>query len=641
MLSIGKLSFSPSLEQTPKACSDNNNFNFSMEGDFDCSKLKKKVFEYTIYLTSRLFSFIILFFSLSSAVFGQMNSAKQGYRFISDVQLTPSKLKLEGDSVRFSIKGTIPNESLLMPRNPRLSLRLYSTGDTLDFGNISLVKEVANFSFGQSFSVVFQPWMEGAVLELNFFQGRKDQEVPFETKIVGRGISAPQLLVNLGQVIPGEPIPQIGLFQLTEGMNSKNKKIETFFPMFLPGTDQLTKNMFNRELFKKMSDFLKENPDVIQIKITGLQSPERVEGRNSQLGRKRAETALEELKQRFPDLDFPTIALDSRWNDWFDLRLFLESYDGISDEERIAFQSVLMGQENYLTKWELMKKMNGFGQISRNLFPRLRTAKIEIISKPIDRTTIDQLNPIGEESKNSENGNLRGFEQMALAAEAAETPEGKGQIYFRMTEKYRNALPYVNMAVIRMRQAQTVDDLSSKENLWEEADRLLNQAIQIEPENAFALHNQGQLLSLRGIYWEAYIKLSEASVLFQEPNLRQYNDLLRGALDILRGDFRLATLRFDSQISDPRALFNKGLAYYLSGNYEQATFAFEESAIKGRELGYGFYGLALIAAQSGQNEIAQNQLVKAIFFNKNLESKVIMEPNFQDLKVNFRELKKY
>jgi tetratricopeptide (TPR) repeat protein len=169
---------------------------------------------------------------------------------------------------------------------------------------------------------------------------------------------------------------------------------------------------------------------------------------------------------------------------------------------------------------------------------------------------------------------------------------------------------------------------------------LLQQAYRIEP-NAHILHNQGQILALKGAHWEAYKKLSEASVLSKKPEFIMPNEMLRGALDVLRGDYKLSTLRFDFKIKDPKDLFNKGLAYYLIGDFAQATMAFEESVIQGREFGYGYYGLAMIAVQTGQGEIAAIHLQKAISYNKSLLQLLVTDPIFEELMADPVYLKQF
>jgi hypothetical protein len=69
----------------------------------------------------------------------------------------------------------------------------------------------------------------------------------------------------------------------------------------------------------------------------------------------------------------------------------------------------------------------------------------------------------------------------------------------------------------------------------------------------------------------------------------------------------------------------------MLGDYIKATQYFEESVIQGREFGFGYYGLAMIAVQSGQAEIAVIQLKKAFSYNSTLLERMVMDPIFEEL----------
>ena len=56
--------------------------------------------------------------------------------FLKDAKVTPSKLEFFRDSVRFEVKGTIPIESALRPRNPEIKLLLKSSDNSRIFGDI-------------------------------------------------------------------------------------------------------------------------------------------------------------------------------------------------------------------------------------------------------------------------------------------------------------------------------------------------------------------------------------------------------------------------------------------------------------------------------------------------------------------------
>lgn len=581
-------------------------------------------------LTLKMFRVLTVLFLLSTHCLSAGSIIMPENKFLKDIQLVPAKLKLEGDSIRFTVKGSIPIESVLTPNNPRLSLSFKADQNYVDLGEINLKKNVANYSYESKFSLKYEPWMSGATLEIFFFQGKKESKSPFEKKALAKGVIAPQLMVKLGAVYPDEPIPSVGLF-IPTGIERGVTQKEEFAFVYELGSSAFKLSVANQETLRKIDAFLENNPSIQEFKITGIQSPEPAEGKNSALGANRAESAKKALKTRIQTLSDSQIRMDSRRNDWFDLRLLLGDYKGISTNRKEELYTILTNQETYLEQTDRLKKVPGFSQIVLDLYPKLRVAKIEISAT--SRTGLDMRQSIRlkESLMSSDGTNSLSFAEWSLAAEASQSLEEKAVIYSKMTEFFRSALPYNNMAVVRMRQAQRTLDQESKEVLWEEALRLLQQAIRIEP-NPYTLHNQGQILALEGKYWDSYLKLSEAASLTQNPEFLQQNEALRGALDILRGDYKLATLRFDFKFSDPKDYFNKGLAYYMINDFATASTAFEESVVHGRVFGYGYYGLAMIAAASGQQEVAMIHLKKAIEANKQLANLAFQDPSFEELR---------
>jgi len=146
------------------------------------------------------------------------------------------------------------------------------------------------------------------------------------------------------------------------------------------------------------------------------------------------------------------------------------------------------------------------------------------------------------------------------------------------------------------------------------------------------LHNVGRAYLLRGDYFEAYVAISEASALEKEEtnDFLNYNEGLRGALDILNGDYKLATIRFNRTVENESNFFNRGLAYFLTEDYLSASKNFESAVQADRETGYGFYGLALVAAVNGDKEVFVENLGKAIERSEFLKDKALKDINFKN-----------
>lgn len=551
--------------------------------------------------------------------------------FLKDAQVSPSKLEYYRDTVRFSVKGTIQIESALIPKNPQLRLLLKSSDQMLDLGEVELRKTVSKYDYSQDFILPYSPWMEGATLEAYFFYGKKKSNVPNEKKVLAKGIITTPLLARIGIVNADEPIPQVGIYIPTGVMTEGNLRTGEFLFRFDPGSSSLKISEANQNSLSGMKTFIADNPSIISFKITGIQSPEQAEGKNSKLGMDRALAIQKKLKSDGVILKDSLAEVKSRWNDWFDFRLLLRDYSKISTQRKDQYYSVLLNGADFLAQTQQMKKLPGFDQVSRDLFPKLRATKVEIVAKPVPG--LDQAQSGRLKEALEQNGNANNLDQLdwAIAGETAPRLEDKAAIFSKMTELFRSALPYNNLAVVKMHQAQRTLDDSIKVKLWEDAYRLLEQALKIE-NNPYVLHNQGQILVFQGKIWEAYKKLTIASGLTKNQEFLKYNEGLIGALDIMRGDYKLAILRFDYSYSEPGNLFNKGLSYFLAKDFGNASIYFEESVIANRNYGYGYYGLAMVAALSGQEEVALIHLQKGIDASNVIYQKALMDPVFEELR---------
>lgn len=579
---------------------------------------------------NRLFLKIIIFFFTISILISCVSRIVPESNFLENSKVIPAKLVFQRDSVSFQITGEIPIVSALSPKNPRLEVVLRASERTLNLGEVVLQKQLGKFSYKEDYSIKYEPWMESAVLEALFFQGR-NLETSNEKKILAKGIITTPLLAKVGKVSPDEAIPQVGLFIPTGSLNKDLSRYAEFPILFREGSSKVNAISQNEKALDSLKRFILLFPSITSIKITGTQSPESSEGNSSKLGMDRANAAFEYLKSSNLLFEDSLVEVSSRWNDWFDFRLLLRDYDKLSTQKKDQFYSILLNGQDYQSQSNELRRINGFVQVSKDLYPKLRSAKIEIQAKPLPGLNQQQAARLKEALEGT--GLNSGLSQIewAIAGESSPRLEDKEGIYSKMTELYRSAMPYNNLAVVKMRQAQRTMDSKSKALLWEEANRLLEQASRIE-NNPFVLHNQGQILILQGFFWEAYKKLSDASVLTKNEDFIKSNESLRGALDIIRGDYKLAILRFQYQYTDPKDFFNKGLAYFMSGDYANASLSFEESVTAGRSYGYGYYGLALIAAASGQGEVAMIHLKAAIETSEVLYQRALIDPEFEEIR---------
>lgn len=626
MLSIGKCNRSPSREHTPNACSSKNNFIFSMVGaKWIQTKVLKKASNRQTRLIIRLFYAVLYFFLfVAPLVAQQLKRATSTY--LTNARVIPDILQVDKDSVQFEVSGSLPATSGVFSKTRRLLLSLRSDEGYLDLGALDLKERNGKMSLKQTVAFPYSPWMEGASLELAYVEGRDDTSI--ETKVLAKGIKAPQFLVRLGQPRPGERIPVIGKFDFEEKQPQDRRPVaQVYHFTFAVGKSEWMPGLGNEQVLQEMALFLEQNSIVESIRVTGLQSPELLEGRSSQLGYLRAETIGQKLLQFFPEVSSDQLKIGSRWNDWFDFRLLIAADSKLSEAQKSVYFEILREQGSYFDQAAQLKALPDFDEVAAQIYPKLRTVKVEVTAMPATGMTKNQKAYL-QELSHPEAKNQWTYEEWVGVAAACHRLEEKLWVFSSMWRWYQESSVLSNLAVVRMRQSQEVDDLGSKEILWEEAARLLAEANRLK-EDPLTLYNQGQLLALQGSYWEAYKVLSTASVLAKStPKLVSSIDLLRAALDIRRGDYKLALLRFGNASQSADDLFNQGLANLLVGDYASANLSFESAVLAERESGYGYYGLAMVALELGQLESMSFYLEKAMVVNPFLRAKAKIDPEF-------------
>ena len=101
-------------------------------------------------LDVRLFSVLTIFLWLSGFCRENFARTMPESKYLSNASANPYKLKLEGDSLKFEVKGSIPIESVMAIHNSKLRLFYQAQSRKLDLGEIPLLREGTAFRFEKS-----------------------------------------------------------------------------------------------------------------------------------------------------------------------------------------------------------------------------------------------------------------------------------------------------------------------------------------------------------------------------------------------------------------------------------------------------------------------------------------------------------
>lgn len=553
-------------------------------------------------------------------------------RLLEGVSAKPEILEFHRDSVRFRIEGAIPLEFL--KKDVRIVLYpeyLYGEG-SLRFGEIVpfdgvYTQNLISARIDNSFVFPYLPGMEKGDLVIKGLVEKKNNIYQSPPKTLAEGLETSPLLTRIGQIIPDQPIPNIGVYMEKEFSDQKSLDTREFTIPFTPGSTIRSAPV----LPSPVKDFFvlgEKGKQISRVIITGLSSPSTQDNAKG-LAQKRAEFITDRL-QESGLLKGAKVETDFRSEDWFDLRLLLSDYQGISSVQKEAVYNILLNQRDFSSQLQELQRLDSYRNISRDLFPKLSAAKVSVF---MEDTRFNNLEISASVFALLNNGEpLDGLTQdhLIFAGQTAKRLEEKEAIFLKLTALYPSELAFNNIGVVYLNRAQRELDVREKNVLISNSINMFKQANRIKTTSV-SLHNIGRAYILRGDYFDAYIAISEASALERDESdsFLSYNEGVRGALDIINGDYKLATIRLNRATENEENLFNKGLAYFLSEDYRLALESFEECVQMNRESGYGFYGLALVAAYSEDIEALKENLSKAVERSEFLKEKAFRDINFK------------
>ena len=573
--------------------------------------------------------------TLGLAVFFAGACSPKVYQFeklMDGISAKPEILELHRDSIRFSIQGAIPLEYL--SKDTKISLYpeyVYGEG-ALRFEEIvpfdgAFEKVVTAAKVDRTYVVPFFPGMENGELIIKGVVEKKQSLVQAPSKMLAIGLETTPRLVRYGQVFPDEPIPFIGKFMERDFFEGSGSEERVFYIRFDQGASQKADNPIPTQLRDYVLQ-VEPGKKIAKVVVTGLQSPEQKDDING-LAKKRADFVSERLQNNRSLRNSP-FETNYRYRDWFDLRQLLAEYEGLDEKAKEDIYGILVSEDTYGNQLKKLQRTPYYQKISRDLFPRLRAAKVTFILAPslgkgeqVAASAYAELNDKRVSWEVTE-----GF--LIEAGQKAQKLDEKEAIFKRLTELHPSDYAFNNLGVVYLNLAQRELDVKKRNDYITAALNNLRQANRLRP-NAVTLHNIGRSYLLRQDYFEAYIAISEASAMEKDETdaFLMYNEGLRGALDILNGDYRLATIRLNRATESEETYFNKGIAHFMTQEYRLAVENFENAVQINRESGLGFYGLALVAAANNDRTALFENLEKAVQRNESLRQNALHDVNFK------------
>lgn len=584
-----------------------------------------------------MFRFIRNIFSLLFATFLFWNCTPKLSKFdnlLEGMVAKPVALTMHRDSVRFKLDGAIPLQYLRSDVKILLYPE-YSYGEgALRLAEIvafdgAYTKVINQTKVEADFVFPYLPGMESGELLLKGLVIQNGKTRNIAAKKIADGLYTTPLLARTGQVTPDEPIPPIGVYMKTDFSELQREVSKDYTVSFPLASNALRENTLTTTDGKPILSFIESGTVLKKITVTGIHSFESQEINSTELAQRRAEVVRQKIRSMLNNPNIPVVAA-SRQKDWFDFRVLLGEYDGITTPQKEAYYDIILSDKAFETQLREIQRLPTYAKVSRDLFPKLRQAKIQAVYENTGFSDPEVAANVYKLLQEGKAINELSKEQLVYAGEVSPRLQEKERIYAKLVELYNSELAQNNLGVVYLNMAQRELNLREKNQLITRAISHFRQANRMNP-TSYAFHNLGQAYLLRGDYFEAYVAISEASSLERDETneFLRFNEGLRGAIDIINGDYKLATIRLNRAPETEANLFNKGLAYFLAEDYKNALESFEESVQFNREYGYGFYGLAMVATITDDKQALFENLAKAVERSEYLRERAMTDLMFK------------
>ena len=555
-----------------------------------------------------------------------------------DQELTvePSPLEVHGNEVEFSMTANLPVKMLKKDKVYTVNT-FYQYGDErVDVGSVEFRAE--DFPQGAeqqpSKSETFTFDYEGPAMDdgLLFVQGVASDPNSDKTE------STPELQVAEGLITTSQlvEVPAgVGVLYADHGYNTGEELEPTYVNFFYPqGSAVLRRSEIRSDRGERFSNFIAEKNVTRSVTITGTHSPEGTERVNEDLSQNRAERIEEYYREQMDRYDYSETADEINFilkpvvEDWSGLRQQLQEYDGLTDQQKQEYYSIIDGSGSFEEKEDQMHQLSTYREVFREIYPELRAARTEVLTvkeKKTDAQISVLAKQVSEDQVKSDTLN-----ELELLYGATLTPslEDKMNIYEKAVELHNRWEAHNNLGAVYLQMAAEASE-NEMEDMLGEAQNHLEQAVRMN-DNAEGHANLALIYALQGNMEKAYDEVLRAGEL--EPTMQDAPasiNGIKGAIEIMMADYDNAVSSLSNAAETADNLFNLGLAQILTENYENAITSFEEAANMDSEYAKAHYGVAIANARL-QNESAMFDALKMSIDDDELKQRAVTDLEFSN-----------
>ena len=417
------------------------------------------------------------------------------------------------------------------------------------------------------------------------------------------------------------------------GYNNQEELVPVIIPDFIfeQGRSVLRTSEIRSPKGKQLDAFIASKNATRTVTITGTHSPEGAERINSKLSPDRAAAIEKFYRNEMKKYDYKgkadsiSFILKPVIQDWANFKDVLANYNGITSEEKAEYLNIINGGGTFESQEKDMKRLKTYKKVFKDVYPKLRTAKTEILVVK-DKKTDAEMSVLSKQvTQGSLSADTLSFEELMYSATLTPSLEEKAAIYEASTKKGSNWNAHNNLAAVYL--AQAIENPSNAAALADKAQAQLDIAARLNP--APEVHaNLASVNMIKGNAYAAYNHAAKAlSSGLAGDNAAGVNGV-KGAAEIVKAQYAAAVSSESAAADNADNLFNKGLAQVLNKDYQNALTSFREATAKNSNLAVAYYGAAIASARLGNADDVVSNLSNAVKADPSLKEAALADLEF-------------
>jgi Flp pilus assembly protein TadD len=570
--------------------------------------------------------FIIAAMSLAGCTLPKM------VKMSKDQQLTvtPNPLEVHKDTVSFDMAANLPVKMLKKGTVYTVNT-FYKYGEqevaldpitfrAEDYPNASTEQPKAT----QTFSFAYDPAMKNGVLQVEGVASKGEK-----TK------SSPRMDVATGVVTTSQLVKPVYFAAYADhGYNNQPELEPVIIPDFIfqQGRSVLRTSEIRSPKGEQLDAFIASKNATSTVTVTGTHSPEGAERINSRLSNDRAAAIEKYYRQQMDKYDYQQQADEIKFilkpviRDWNEFKNALAQYDGISSEQKTEFLNIINGGGDFESQEDQLHRLSSYRQVFRDVYPKLRTAKTEILVMK-DKKTDAEISVLSKQiTQNQTNPDTLSLEELMYAASLTPSLEEKAAIYEAATKRGTNWHAHNNLGAVYIAQAQ--ENADNAEALADRAQAQLDIAARLNQSAPEVHANLASVSMMQGNPYAAHDHAAQAlGAGLSGDNASGLNGV-KGAAEIFMARYQDAVRSLSAASDEAENLFNKGLAQLLNKDYQNALTSFNDAASKDSNLAVAHYGAAIAAARLGNTDQVVSNITEAVAADPSLKEAALTDLEF-------------